>query len=133
MSYLSKIWRYFTSDQEKKTNNTYNNGSITFCVDDNKKIKVIMNLPLINNDIIEKSEDYANMILNITNGYANKELASYLQNNSIDTKNDEEKLLIDNIIYFWSVLTAEHHKYISEKIKLNEPVIKPSQVFITKN
>lgn len=108
-------------------------GSITFEIDSEKKVHISLKLPTQYNDIVESSEVYAEMLLSINYGFFFKEILNNLHQKSIDSKNTEEILLIDNILFFWATLINQHQQSLIKKNDSKDPLISPSQVFATKN
>lgn len=78
------------------------------------------------NKIAEMAEIYASAIIDMNNGNLAKDTISVL-NNSLDEKDEKQKLFADNIIYFWTYLSSQE-KY-KDIISGSQPLIKPSMVF----
>lgn len=108
-------------------------GSITFDIDSEKKVNISLKLPTHYTDMVESSEIYAEMLLSINYGFLFKDILNQLNKKSIDSKNTEEILLIDNIMFFWATLINQHQQSLIKKNDSKDPLISPSQVFATKN
>ena len=73
------------------------------------------------------------MLLSINYGLLFKDILNKLNQKSRDSKDTEEILLIDNIMFFWSTLINQHQQSLIKKNDAKSPLISPSQVFATKN
>lgn len=107
-------------------------GYIKFDLLDNYSVDIDLSVPkssLIDPvGIASVSERYAEFLFLINQGLFKERIVEILQD-KIDPNNDSSYLVFDNIITFWGLLFDEYKKGKKEYSQLNQPVIKPSQVF----
>jgi hypothetical protein len=107
-------------------------GYIKFDLLDNYSVDIDLSVPkssLVDPvGIASVSERYAEFLFLINQGLFKERIIEVLQD-KIDPNNDSSYLVFDNIITFWGLLFDEHKKSKKEYSQLNQPVIKPSQVF----
>ena len=114
-------------NDEKKINIT---GSITFEIVDDTDIRIRCSLPDVqnftNDELMNCAENYAKLLSNIMDGFYSQKIADILLSNS-DKEDEKTVLLINNILYFWSVFHVENYKSLVKQS--NQPLIRPSKVF----
>ena len=131
MLFIRQIYKKLCNLFVKKKEDNVNSDLVPIIsVDIDKNNKRILNLYLPENlrqdEIIDMAELYAKAIIDMNNGTMAKETVSILKNN-VDPNDPEQKMFVDNIVYFWTYLSAfEKH---TAAIQNSEPVIKPSKVF----
>jgi hypothetical protein len=107
-------------------------GYIKFDLLDNYSVDIDLSVPkssLVDPvGIASVSERYAEFLFLINQGLFKERIIEVLQD-KIDPNNDSSYLVFDNIITFWGLLFDEYKKGKKEYSQLNQPVIKPSQVF----
>ena len=123
-------WIFPRQEQEQKKHNL---GAINFYIDELKQVNISLSLPNNYSDILESSEIYANMLVQINHGYLFKNILSKLQSQSAKSNNHEEILLIENIMFFWMSLINQRKQNLSKTRESHSPLISPSQVFAIKN
>jgi len=111
-------------------------GSIEFLLTDKDQIDINCSIPNADtisiDDIANLAEKYAGFLLHITDGMLNYSITKNLQEESKNNKSINNKLCIDNIIYFWHMLYKDNQIKLAKKFYSKEPLIKPSQVFSIK-
>ena len=132
--YFAKFFHSKKIDDKSKINQNTYRGGVQFLLNSSNEIEVICALPDFSieesDGLITKSESYANFLMHITNGYTAEHIISYLKKMS---KNDsiDNKLFVDNVLFFWTALWNEHKKQYYKKSN-KEPLIKPTEVFTIK-
>lgn len=129
-----KFLTLFKKHNKKKGFNTPHKiiGHIKFELLDNYSVDIDLSLPksslLDPVGIASVSERYAELLFLINQGLLKERILEVLQD-KIDPNDDSSYLISDNIITFWGLLFDEQKKRKKEYAQLNQPVIKPSQVF----
>ena len=133
-----------TEDQDnnnsKLITSQINNGLITFGLDDNDSVLINCLLPKINNcdgnieKITHEAERFAEMLLCLNEGLLKKEIINVLKNQYEIEENIDQKLLIENIIQFWSILYSHYKKAKKKAAKETHktPLVRPMLVFSSK-
>lgn len=107
-------------------------GYIKFELLDNYSVDIDLEMPRSSlsdpSGIASISERYAEFLFLINQGMLKDRIVEILQD-KIDQKDESAYLVSDNIITFWGLLFDEQKKRKKEYLQLNQPVIKPSQVF----
>lgn len=107
-------------------------GSITFSLTPDYDIDIKYELPDIENVGLDKlivlSEKYASLLLVVNDGQLKDRILEILKDNA--KTDDKYTLYIDNILTFYPLLEDEFKKLILKNMRDNEPVIKPSTVFL---
>lgn len=133
---FKKIFNQFIKDKSNPKDIKYI-GSIEFFLNNKDQIDINCSIPNVDDiavdDISNLAEKYANFLLHITDGMLNYSITKNLQQESKNNKSINNKLYIDNIIYFWQILYKDHQIKLAKKFLSKEPLIKPSQVFSIKN
>ena len=131
MLFIRQIYKKLCNLFVKKKEDNVNSDLVSIIsIDIDKNNKRMLNLYLPENlrqdEIIDMAELYAKAIIDMNNGTMAKETVSILKNN-VDPNDPEQKMFVDNIVYFWTYLSAfEKH---TADIQNSEPVVKPSMVF----
>lgn len=134
---IHKCYEKFLTLFKKNSNQTsklsHNSiGYIKFDLLDNYSIDIDVSIPKSSltdpAGIASVSERYAEFLFLINQGLLKERIVQILQD-KVDPNNDSSYLVSDNIITFWGLLFDEHKKRKKESSQLNQPVVKPSQVF----
>lgn len=109
-------------------------GSVSFIINKDDSIDIECLMPLITNANIDSvpsiAEKYANALNSITMGDLNDSLYENIKELASSSESNQQILLVNNIISFWSILYKEKQKQYSNKyINKYHPLIRPSQVF----
>lgn len=134
-------WYYYlfninVSVNDNITNSLSNiNGMIIFSVSepDSVDISCMVPNPISDDpaDLSNQAEQFAEMLLCINEGLFKKNIIQVLTNHYDKETDPIKKLLIDNILHFWSVLqtTYKTEKKLKSKNNSKEPLINPMAVF----
>lgn len=130
---IRKCYEKFLTLFNKKPKVSHKNiGYIKFTLLDNYSVDIDVSVPkssLVDPvGIASVSERYAEFLFLINQGLLKERIVEILQD-QVDPNDDSTYLVSDNIITFWGLLFDEHKKRKKEYSQLNQPVIKPSQVF----
>lgn len=126
-------------EQQKSISEPAYIGSIKFLLKKTNEIDIICSVPKPEIDNVENisllAEKYAWFLLNITDGIIVDDIIKKLKHDdSLESDHDHaQTLFIDNVLFFWNILSQENQKKIYKKLCSNEPLIKPSTVFSIKN
>jgi hypothetical protein len=121
-------------DSIKKQESEYI-GSILFSLTDKGDIDILCKIPethtLSVDQLTSLAEKYAGFLHNINDGYLIDDIFAIIKNtNKTSTEqNEQDKLFLDNILFFWAVLHVEHNKKNDQKSKGSQPIVRPSEVF----
>ena len=111
-------------------NNENANPYIQFILNDNNSIEISCGIEQTNNlnsdSIIELSEQYAELLLGISNSLLKNDIIETLKKESKKTEDHQKILLIDNIISFYETLQKERLK---SSAFYHLPVVLPSLAF----
>jgi hypothetical protein len=106
---------------------------IQFCLNEKNKLEILCDIPyeksLSDNELIEISEKYAELLLGVSHGLFRNQIIETLKTESKNTEDHQKILLIDNIMSFYEILKQESLK---SSIYYNSPVVAPSAVFSDK-
>ena len=145
LKYLKLLWNKLFDLKQKEVNSKpieeplLNTGIISFALDSKDGILIHSLLPKISTDnanpdtIVSEAERFAEMLLCVNEGLLKKEIIQVLREQYEIEENINQKLLIENILNFWSILYT-HYKS-EKKIAKNGnkmPLIRPMAVFSTK-
>lgn len=147
--YINWLLNKFYIPPKTKIENNYdsktisseiNNGLITFGLDDKDSVLIHCLLPKIDtNDgnidkITHEAERFSEMLLCLNEGLLKKEIINVLKKQYEIEENIDQKLLIENILQFWSMLYS-HYKKGKKKAgkEANKiPLVRPTFVFSSK-
>jgi hypothetical protein len=146
IEYIKNICRLIFSAKKAKNledrKTELKNGIISFAIDKKDGILIHCLLPKINNNIdsidpeiiATEAERFAEMLLCVNEGLLKKEIINVLKHQYEIEDNINQKLLIENILNFWSIL-YDHYK-VEKKKSAKEahkmPLIRPMAVFSAK-
>lgn len=106
---------------------------IQFCLNEKNKVEILCDIPYVQslseNDLIEISEKYAELLLGVSHGLFRTQIIETLKTESKNTEDHQKILLIDNIMSFYEILKQESLK---SSVYYNSPVVAPSSVFSDK-
>lgn len=132
-TYLYKLLKIQESTDEilnDSDNNENANPYIQFILNDNNSIEISCGIEQTNNlnsdSIIELSEQYAELLLGISNSLLKNDIIETLKKESKKTEDHQKILLIDNIISFYETLQKERLK---SSAFYHLPVVLPSLAF----
>lgn len=132
-AYLYKLLKAQESTDEilnDSDNNENANPYIQFILNDNNSIEISCGIEQTNNlnsdSIIELSEQYAELLLGISNSLLKNDIIETLKKESKKTEDHQKILLIDNIISFYETLQKERLK---SSAFYHLPVVLPSLAF----
>lgn len=132
-AYLYKLLKTQESTDEilnDSDNNENANPYIQFILNDNNSIEISCGIEQTNNlnsdSIIELSEQYAELLLGISNSLLKNDIIETLKKESKKTEDHQKILLIDNIISFYETLQKERLK---SSAFYHLPVVLPSLAF----
>lgn len=84
-------------------------------------------------EIIDIAEKYAQLLVLINTNNLNKNISDILNKHKENNKeNYKQIMLVDNIMSFWNIFYNMESKKYFQKYKSNEPIIRPSEAFKTK-
>jgi hypothetical protein len=150
INYIQHLWQSLIKKFVKQTDPKVqtkdseridiNSGFLSFTLNKEDGILIHCLLPKIdfdNTDIDQiaiEAERFAEMLLCINDGLLKKEIINVLKGQYNNETNPSQKLLIENVLNFWSILythyKAEKKKSIKQLSKM--PLIRPMAVFSTK-
>jgi len=136
MSIYKKCQNYIfgsSKDNDKDNKESYI-GSLELKLTNDLDIDLLCLVPDIEGKSQEEmlllAEDYAKFLVYLTQGDLLKnEIFNFLSDKSQKTRDPEYKLLLDNIIVFWNILSKEYKKKLKSNIKDDMPLIRPISVF----
>ena len=142
--YIKYIWqRYLKKPPTIKTDTKaidINAGFLSFTLNKEDGIMIHCLLPKIDVDNLDldtiaiEAERFAEMLLCINDGLLKKEIINVLQTQYENETNPHQKLMIENVLNFWSILythyKTEKKKSIKQLSKM--PLIRPMAVFSPK-
>jgi hypothetical protein len=138
---LLSLFRVFTyKDNRTELNVNNKNGSVLFSHNDDNTMNIEFYLPFIlkddnsdmynEEDIVKKSELYAQMLVLINSGAYKQTIINglkYIVNNNDDVNH---KLLASNVLSFYLILDKAHsHNIAASEASIEGPTIKPTEVF----
>lgn len=146
-NYIRYVWKYLfgkflTSKETKIDSNAVNieSGFLSFTLNKDDGILIHCLLPKIDFDssnvdqIAVEAERFAEMLLCINDGFLKKEIINILKDQYENETNPNQKLLIENVLNFWSILythyKTEKKKSLKQLSKM--PLIRPMAVFSAK-
>lgn len=148
LKYIQKLWRLISGVKKPKLDTTTNNkikseiknGIISFGLNNDDGILIHCLLPKFNMDdadpdtIALEAERFAEMLLCVNEGLLKKEIINVLKDQYEIEENINQKLLIENILNFWSILYSHYkeEKKKTAKSAYKMPLIRPMAVFSTK-
>lgn len=146
IEYIKKLYRFILPKKSLKSEDILdvksqiNNGILSFGLNNNDGILVHCLLPKLNTSDINhdtiavEAEKFAEMLLCINEGLLKQEIINVLRE-QYDTEEDiNQKLLIENVLNFWSLLYS-HYKIEKKKTAKSAnkmPLIRPMAVFSSK-
>lgn len=111
------------------------NGMIIFSMSDPDSIDISCLVPNPTSEdatqLSNQAEQFAEMLLCINEGLFKKNIIEVLTKQYEKEKDPIKKLLIDNILHFWSVLQTSYktEKKLKSKNNSKEPLVNPMAVF----
>lgn len=147
--YIKWLLNKFYTSPKIKTEKDYdsktimseiNNGLITFGLDNNDSVLIHCLLPKVNTSdgniekITHEAERFAEMLLCLNEGLLKKEIINVLKKQYEIEENIDQKLLIENILQFWSMLYSHYKrgKKKAAKEAYKTPLVRPMFVFSSK-
>jgi hypothetical protein len=145
MNFISKIYKKFLivykaitntnslSTTEKKET-PLDEASAIFKIFNDNQIFVILDIPNISDNydpinMVRDSENYANFLVHITNGLLYEQILNIVKNKLSKTEDLNNKLFLENVLYFFSAIETDLKKNISSKLLNKEPLVRPTNVF----
>jgi len=146
MNFISKIYKKFLivykaitatnslSTTEEKKETPLDEASAIFKLFDNNQIFVTLDIPYISDNydpinMVRDSENYANFLVHITNGLLYEQILNIVKNKLSKTEDLNNKLFLENVLYFFSAIETDLKKNISSKLLNKEPLVRPTNVF----
>lgn len=140
MNFISKIYKklltLFNNKSVKQPKNIVdfiNESSVLFSLYNNCDIVTLVNVPDTSNCEIDeltlKAENYANFIVHITNGLIYDQIINLLNNKIKTSENINNKLFLENVLYFIPLLEKDLENKLLYNLKTNDPMISPLNVF----
>lgn len=130
-----KSFFYKRNNASNQINDENIAGAITFTLYKDANVDILCLLPessKMNADqITEESENFGKFISSITDGLVADTIVQLLDKTKANTDNPNEKLFIENVLFFWAMNHVTYNKKISaSNLKGKKgPVIKPTEVF----
>lgn len=134
MSIYKKCQDYIFGSKKTENNTESYVGSLELRLTQDLDIDILCLIPDIEGktqeEMILSAEEYAKFLVYLTQGDLLKnEIHKFLLDRSQKTRDPEYKLLLDNIMVFWSILSKEYKKKLKNNIKDDMPLIRPISVF----
>jgi hypothetical protein len=138
--YTSPKTKTDNNDDSKKIVSEINNGLITFGLDDKDSVLIHCLLPKVDtldgniDKITHEAERFSEMLLCLNEGLLKKEIVNVLKKQYEIEENTDQKLLIENILQFWSMLYSHYKrgKKKAAKEANKTPLVRPMFVFSSK-
>jgi hypothetical protein len=138
--YTSPKTKTENNDDSKKIVSEINNGLITFGLDDKDSVLIHCLLPKVDtldgniDKITHEAERFSEMLLCLNEGLLKKEIINVLKKQYEIEENTDQKLLIENILQFWSMLYSHYkrEKKKAAKEANKTPLVRPMFVFSSK-
>jgi len=138
--YTSPKTKTDNNDDSKKIVSEINNGLITFGLDDKDSVLIHCLLPKVDtldgniDKITHEAERFSEMLLCLNEGLLKKEIINVLKKQYEIVENTDQKLLIENILQFWSMLYSHYKrgKKKAAKEANKTPLVRPMFVFSSK-
>jgi len=138
--YTSPKTKTDNNDDSKKIVSEINNGLITFGLDDKDSVLIHCLLPKVDtldgniDKITHEAERFSEMLLCLNEGLLKKEIINVLKKQYEIEENTDQKLLIENILQFWSMLYSHYKrgKKKAAKEANKTPLVRPMFVFSSK-
>lgn len=138
--FIYQIYKKFLDLFRKTNNKTQQTKSdidltcgIFIKVSNNEDIDISCIIPSLDNctnkALIQSAEKYAELLVLLNSGLLKTHIFAGLEKHIENTTKIENKLYIDNIIYFYEIF--EKHINNNKENHINKPLIKPSLVFRT--
>lgn len=135
INYLKKVYKnilqYFSSERKNSTETDKYIGAITFKLTKDKIVDISCYIPEVKdisvNKLTKLSEEYAQLLVSINDGLLASKIVDLINDLMEESETDQEKLFMENILVFWSLLHVEHLK--NKKNKSSQPLIRPISVF----
>jgi hypothetical protein len=145
-NYIRNIWKRLFKKPVQITKDNETNaidlsaGFLSFTLNKDDGILIHCLLPKVDvddsniDDIAIEAERFAEMLLCINDGLLKKEIINILKNQYENETNPHQKLLIENVLNFWSILYTHHKAEKKQSLKQlsKMPLIRPMAVFSTK-